>query len=238
MTWYIYALTDPRSKEIRYVGWTVNIKRRVYKHCRDARLGGNTHRDAWLRSLAIAGFSPLCDVLHSGIGTGWAESERYWIQQLRDMGCRLTNHAAGGEGAPGYHKVLSPETRRKMSESHSRPEARAAKSRAMRGRNLTDSHKQKLRENAGRRSSEYYAALKLANVGRKDSAERTEKTAVKLRGRRRPADVCRRIAEAQRGRKMSAEAIEKSAAGRRGGKRSDETRAKMRAAALRRWEGR
>lgn len=220
--WHIYALTDPHSKEIRYVGWSVDVRQRLYRHCQDAKNGGRTHRAAWLRSLLAAGSKPLCDILETGSGDGWVEAERRWIKGLRELGCPLTNHADGGEGAPGYHKLHSAETREKISKAHQQPHIQAAKSAFMRSRPIRPETKQKLREIMRSRPPEAWDALRKCNIGRKYSPERVEKTAAKLRGRKIPSEIIEKRASKLRGRKQSPDHTKRSADSRRGAKRTGE----------------
>ena len=48
---YIYALTDPQSGESKYIGQTVDLKRRYYEHCLYWTPDGRLTKDKWLHSL-------------------------------------------------------------------------------------------------------------------------------------------------------------------------------------------
>jgi len=110
----IYILRDPRDKAIRYVGKTVDPKKRYQHWKRESE--DDTWKANWFRCLIEAGecfIMEIVEVVPSG--GNWAEAERRWIKYYRDMGCDLTNLSDGGEGEPG--RVLSQESRDKLSRS-------------------------------------------------------------------------------------------------------------------------
>jgi hypothetical protein len=112
MEWIVYALSCPRTKTVRYVGWTKkSAHARLKQHISDALSHRRAnHRRTWIRSLLSAGQQPLAEVLESGTGDGWAEAERRWITHYRASGAQLVNATDGGEGWPtGWG---SPEQRR------------------------------------------------------------------------------------------------------------------------------
>ena len=120
----IYTLTDPRTKEIRYVGKTVNMVNRMARHKRDAMKRGSTsvHRNAWLRSLYSNQLSPIVNVVEEVGEAVWGDRERYHIKRLLESGCNLTNMTDGGEGCTirgeahwNYGQTRSADTKRKIS---------------------------------------------------------------------------------------------------------------------------
>jgi hypothetical protein len=121
----IYALIDPRTDGVRYVGKSVNVVQRYRIHC-VAR--GNRHSAVWIRSLRNVGLRPVLTILEVATEEMWEERERYWIAFYREQGCDLTNLTDGGEGMHGISP--SAETRRKLSMAgliaQNRPEAKAA----------------------------------------------------------------------------------------------------------------
>jgi hypothetical protein len=104
---YVYGLLDPRTWEIRYVGYTSDPFGRYYDHLywRDhAKRGSklNWHHINWLRKLKREGFDPQMIIL----ATGWRdkmlnEVEPHLIAKYRAEGARLTNSTDGGAGAHG-----------------------------------------------------------------------------------------------------------------------------------------
>lgn len=115
LLWQVYGLVDPRNGRVRYVGWTTDAEYRLKAHILESE-EGTTHKCQWIRSLLENGLVPELKILEQGEGDTWSESERWWIKFYREeVGEVLTNATDGGEGSPG--RVISEETRRKMSES-------------------------------------------------------------------------------------------------------------------------
>jgi len=101
----IYALCDPDTEEIRYIGKTSNdLYQRLGVHIYRAKRakGQLTHRMAWIRSLLSEGKRPLIHGLAFVTEENWREKERWWIQFCRETGVRLTNLTDGGDGISGY----------------------------------------------------------------------------------------------------------------------------------------
>jgi hypothetical protein len=106
----IYALIDPRTGNVRYVGATTNVQRRLQEHLRRKEF---RHCSRWVQSLLAEGSAPCVWILEVA-GDGWQVAERRWIETFRELGMAECNIADGGEGtSPGSTK--SPETRAKMS---------------------------------------------------------------------------------------------------------------------------
>lgn len=101
-SWYIYALCDPRVDDpvqrVRYVGKSVDPRRRLTEHIRISSKEHN-YKANWIRSLQRKGHSPQLDILERGVGS-WEEAERKWIWHFRDLGVGLTNKYNGGSGGP------------------------------------------------------------------------------------------------------------------------------------------
>jgi predicted GIY-YIG superfamily endonuclease len=135
INWVIYILKNPRTNEVRYVGWTSkkNPKVRLSMHRYEAvRHPHKTHKTAWLLSLVSIGLEPLMEIIESGTGNGWDEAERRWIAHYRANGARLVNATEGGEGCPG--RIVSAASREKQKVSQKNriytpsPETRAKQS--------------------------------------------------------------------------------------------------------------
>lgn len=92
---YIYALVDPRTDEIRYVGKSSDPHRRFDEHVK--REGYNRHKQNWIRQLERLGLAPELVVLEECNGD-WQERERFWIAYGFSEGWPLTNIGSGGEG--------------------------------------------------------------------------------------------------------------------------------------------
>jgi hypothetical protein len=109
-TTFIYALKDPRSDEVRYVGKSDAPARRWRFHQRDKR--SNAHRYRWLQQLKRDGLEPALVILEQCQMAEWPERERYWEAYFRAQGARLTNMAPCG-GGPAF-ACATPAVREKM----------------------------------------------------------------------------------------------------------------------------
>jgi len=105
----VYALIDPRTNRIRYVGCTKNLKARYSLHLVNGRdaIGSPTgearlrYRDVrthgyvvqhWVAELIAVGARPELVVLASSTGERRAaQLERFWIKEARASGEPLVN---------------------------------------------------------------------------------------------------------------------------------------------------
>lgn len=92
---YIYALSDPITDEIRYVGKSVNINYRFNIHLLNA-LKKDTYKDRWIRTLLNKNLKPKFIILDIVNTKEWEFWEIYWISLLKSWNFRLTNHQKGG----------------------------------------------------------------------------------------------------------------------------------------------
>lgn len=99
----VYALSDPRTQEVRYIGKTATrLEGRLDTHFQPSSLKTNTKKDQWLRGMLKAGIAVEVDVLERCSGEEELnQAERFHIASWRFMGARLTNHTDGGDGAIG-----------------------------------------------------------------------------------------------------------------------------------------
>jgi hypothetical protein len=114
-TTFIYALIDPRTDYVRYVGKANKPLTRLRLHLLPAELEKNTHKAHWLKELLYSGFNPIQIILEEVNRQEWAIAEKRWITYYRSIPDypRLTNSTDGGEGTDGY--THSKETRQKLS---------------------------------------------------------------------------------------------------------------------------
>lgn len=92
-TWNIYALIDPRTREMKYVGKSFSLKTRFNQH----RLSkGKSAKSVWISELKSQGLEPQICILEQGEGDSNV-AEIKWIQKLRAEGHVLTNATKGGD---------------------------------------------------------------------------------------------------------------------------------------------
>ena len=111
---YIYGLKDPRDNQIKYIGKTVDIDRRIKEHNQIHR-NKKSKKNSWITHLIRNGMQPIMEVLEECEESRWVERERYWIRYYKELGFDLKNMTLGGEGNNGY--VFTTEDRLKQSES-------------------------------------------------------------------------------------------------------------------------
>lgn len=182
-SWYIYALTEPHTNEIRYVGWTIDPQKRYVAHIQNASHQRN-HKSNWIKGLVRAGLRPGILILETGNGD-WQEAERWWIAHLRQNGANLTNMTDGGDGTPGL--IPNAETRSKMSLSRRGrkmpPEAIAKTAAALRGRTQSPEHIARLaKTRKGKAPIPATEAAAIANRGRRQSPEHVAKRIAPRKG--------------------------------------------------------
>ena len=98
MTDYIYALKDPNTKEIRYIGKTIRPMVRLKQHVDEAKNRKIiSHKTNWIYGLLTNGQEPIMEILKES--DDWQKDEKELIAKHRSSG-RLLNIADGGEG-PG-----------------------------------------------------------------------------------------------------------------------------------------
>lgn len=108
-TTFIYALKDPITEAVRYVGKSDNPRKRLSSHLGEAR-DRNCHRKVWLHSLKMQGLRPVLEIVDEVPEAEWQSWEAAYIDYYREAGCDLTNNTNGGDGVVN----LSPEARKRM----------------------------------------------------------------------------------------------------------------------------
>lgn len=105
---FIYALIDPFTGEIRYIGKSVRPKERLTNQCNEH---SNTYRCHWIQSVLMKGKRPIQIILEElDCNVNWQEREKYWIAYGKDQGWKLTNTTDGGDGVLN----LSGESKERM----------------------------------------------------------------------------------------------------------------------------
>lgn len=152
---YIYALSDPRTGAVRYVGQTVSAPAvRLKNHLTGARRGyKRSHSACWIVSLLAVGVRPELRVLQEAPVEEIDAAEVAWIAKAPILGWDLVNHHPGGRNG-GRGLRHRPATIERMRE--------AAKAR---GNNRTGT----------RHTPETVEKIKAGNAGRKRTAEQRER---------------------------------------------------------------
>lgn len=130
----VYALKDPRTGDVRYIGKTTkSLQRRIAEHTSPSSYRrGRNHRERWIAALIHLGMRPEAEtILHASTVEEMDQAECLCIQFARDIGLTLVNATDGGDGKSGY--IHSERTRQRMKEAQSSPDAIARK-RAQRGK--------------------------------------------------------------------------------------------------------
>ncbi len=106
---------------------------RATSHAIPCRLKNDkTYKGSWIKSLVASGLTPEVDVLEEHeTSANLAEAEKFFIAYFRSIGCRLTNLTDGGDGGGAK---WSEETRKRHSETTSRPEVKARIAAGQRGK--------------------------------------------------------------------------------------------------------
>lgn len=110
----IYALIDPITCRVRYIGRTsVSMNARLAKHIHDAKyFKKKTHKEDWIRSLLKINCKPLIRKLTEI--EGWEESYTFEVALIEKYKERLTNYYDIG---PGKLRSCREEDRKKISET-------------------------------------------------------------------------------------------------------------------------
>jgi hypothetical protein len=117
---FIYSLSDPRTGEIRYIGKTNNIKKRLKRHLSNDSLNDNTYRSNWIISLLRDEIVPEIKVVGEFPKEDINEKEIYYIDLYKKEGYNLTNHSIGGDGYnwTGRKHKLESNIKNKINNAH------------------------------------------------------------------------------------------------------------------------
>ena len=130
-TVFIYALKEPDTGEIRYIGKSIDPEERLKTHIRLARKE-DSHKARWIRKLLESGFKPVLEIVDEVPDEFWQQWEAAYIDFFRGEGFLLVNGTSGGDGSErGVEK--SEEHRRKIGEGN-------------RGKKLPESTRRKIGE--------------------------------------------------------------------------------------------
>lgn len=115
-TTFIYALCEPETLNIRYIGKADDVNRRFRLHLREIKRYPNTHKSRWIESVLKERRIPSLEILDEVPKNFWQLYEQKHIQMAKNAGFDLVNGTEGGDGgATRSGKNFSEETRRRMS---------------------------------------------------------------------------------------------------------------------------
>lgn len=197
---YFYALCDPKTKAIRYIGYTKNPVQRLKQHIKYCK--GTSHRSRWISKLLSQGLVPHMEIffLNKKEFKSWEEAERTIINICRSEGFRLTNTSDGGMGGSGGPGPTRPDHIEKL---------RQAQIRNWEDPTYRERHIKSL-------------------TGRRLSPESIAKRSETVRGSKRSPKTRKRISEGiKRAHRENPEIGRKISASRKGIKFSKEHRAKL-----------
>jgi len=110
---FIYALIDPESREVHYIGKADDMKARLRNHLHKSALEIRCRRTSWIKGLLKQGKKPLMVMLEEVGQEHWKQRECYWIAFYRGIGAHLMNTAEGGSGGM-KSEWITPEMRGNM----------------------------------------------------------------------------------------------------------------------------
>lgn len=211
----IYTLADPTTGEIRYVGKAIDLAARFHGHFYENHQTSKSHKANWIKSLKDRGLKPVMEVLEQTTDDDWQESERFWIESLRQLGFKLTNLTVGGDGITRMLPEVREKIRQKKLGTKASPETLEKRRLSM---------------------LKHLPKMRLLKLGTHHSESTRKKIGDSNRGGKRTAETRAKMSAWQIGRKMSPEAIEKSRQANLGKKLSPESIAKRQATARAKWE--
>jgi hypothetical protein len=139
MKTFIYALCDPITEEIRYIGKTNTPRKRYYSHLNESKIGKRkSHKISWIRKLLSLNQKPVMKIIDEVDSAEWKFWEAHYINLYKCNG-NLTNLTEGGQGGNGYSHT--EESKQRMSKSK-------------KGRKLSDDQKLKLSEGQKKKHAE------------------------------------------------------------------------------------
>lgn len=106
---FIYALCEPGTRTVRYIGKANDPAFRFKQHLRQSSRA-KTHLGNWLRFVLSVGETPALVVLREVPDAHRELAEERYIRLARGLGMKLVNGTDGGDGC--YNPT--PETRAKM----------------------------------------------------------------------------------------------------------------------------
>lgn len=95
---FIYALSDPRNNQIRYIGKANNPENRYINHINPSR-DKNTHKRNWINNVRKSGLRPELLIIDEVPKIEWQYWEKFYISLFKTWGFSLVNYTEGGDGS-------------------------------------------------------------------------------------------------------------------------------------------
>jgi hypothetical protein len=95
---FIYALSDPRNNQVRYIGKANNPEDRYTNHFNSAR-DKNTHKRNWINNVRKDGLRPELIIIDEVPKSEWVYWEKFYISLFKTWGFSLVNYTEGGDGS-------------------------------------------------------------------------------------------------------------------------------------------
>ncbi len=112
---FIYGLVQKNTNELRYVGKTTDINRRLKRHINE-RFLHDSYKDRWIRKLIDNNDEIEIIIIDLVEQTEWQYWEKFYINYYKFIGCNLTNGTNGGDQPPSTKgRKHTEESKLKMS---------------------------------------------------------------------------------------------------------------------------
>lgn len=198
----VYELRDPRTDEVRYIGYSKHLGARYKAHLKD---NSKNHKARWVSKLLRDGVEPLLRVLCFVQNASEAKRIEIAVIDLhRRRGARLTNSTRGGDGLVDPTDTV----RAKISASLQGKCFLTEEGR----KKISAAHIGNLYALGHTPSAETKEKLRIANTGKHMSEEAKVKIRAAVRGRVYSAEARANMSAAHRGKKNSPEAVAKMVA--------------------------
>ena len=171
MNSFIYSLNCPIDNIPKYIGKTIDIKKRMRSHLNIKYQNKNSK---WIHSLKKNGLSPIVEIIDEVNFNEVDFWEMHYISLYKSWGFDLKNGTIGGEGGTGLKHT--EETKMKMSLM------RKGKQPSL-GRKHSDETKRKIGIKSSQKvfDIEYREKLRLSSTGRKFTLEQKINQSIKLK---------------------------------------------------------
>lgn len=176
----IYALIDPETNEIRYIGKANNPEQRYKRHLRQS---DDTYKQRWINDLKSRELKPILHIIEEIPFEQWEEREKYWIAFYQAQGNHLTNTHEGGSGGIYNDRNMAEKVSSKL-------KGRPSKLRGVK---------------RPPRDPEWSAKISAGHKGKKQSPEHIAKAANARQGKKFTPERKANISTALTGRKLSPE---------------------------------